>query len=129
MWRPLIVACTLVMVTGPAGTLLAEMSTLLKSLAASWVRNGKPSIVTDGLTGSPFDWNWLAMSFSVTASATRSPMTRMIRITMTANTAMTERRTRRLRVRRRNRGDWPGGGTGGCAGGGGVPGWGGHSGG
>ena len=47
--------------------LLAEMSTLLKSLAASWVRNGKPSMLTDGLTGTPCDWNWLANSFSVTA--------------------------------------------------------------
>src|ERR1700728_4705240 len=116
MCRPLIVAFTLVIVTGPAGTLLAEMSTLLKSLAASWVRNGKPSIVTDGLTGSPFDWNWLAMSFSVTARATRSPITRRIRITMIVNKAMTERRTRRLRPRRRDLTD-TGGCAGGCAGG------------
>ena len=61
------------------------MSTFLKSLEASWVRNGKPSIITDGLTGNPFDWNWLANWFSVTARATRSPITRRIRITMTAN--------------------------------------------
>jgi len=61
---PLSVPVALVIVTGPAGILLAEMSTLRRSRAASWVRNGKPSIVTDGLTGNPFETNWSAMSFS-----------------------------------------------------------------
>ena len=49
MCRPLTVAWTLVIERLPpvgrlTGMLLAEMSTLLKSLAASWVRNGKPSM-------------------------------------------------------------------------------------
>src|SRR6185437_13881204 len=102
MCMPLIVAWRLVIVTGPAGTSFAEMLTVLKSLAASWVKNGKPSIDTDGFTGKPCFWNWSANWFSVTASATRSPITSRIRITMTANSAMTERRTLRLRPRRRN---------------------------
>ena len=115
MCMPVIVALMLVIVTGPAGTLLAEMSTWLKSLAASWVRNGNPWIVTDGLTGNPFAVNWLAMSFSVTARATRSPITRMISSTMTLNRAMTERRTRRLRPRRVRRGCGSAGGGSGRA--------------
>jgi hypothetical protein len=97
--NPSSVPWALVIVTGPAGMLLAEMSTLWKSRAASWVRNGKPSIVTDGLTGRPFETNWPAMSFSATARATRSPITSRISRTTTPKTTMVQRRRRRRGLR------------------------------
>src|SRR5580704_17797347 len=115
MCRPVTVAWTLVIERVPpvgrlTGMLLAEMSTCLKSLAASWVRNGKPSMLTDGLTGTPCDWKLLANAFSVIAAATRSPITSRMRITTTIKVAMTERRTRRRLGARRDRGGWDGGG-------------------
>src|SRR6202042_2930896 len=50
---PVIVAFRLEIVTGPAGMLLALITTFLKSFWTTWVRNGKPSMLTDGLTGNP----------------------------------------------------------------------------
>ena len=44
-----------------AVSLFALMSMILMSLAASWVRNGQPSMLTDGLALSPDDWIFWAI--------------------------------------------------------------------
>ncbi len=60
-----------------AVSLFPLMSMVLTSCAATWVRNGQPSMLTDGLALSPDDWIWLAMSFSAAALAIWSPMTKI----------------------------------------------------
>src|SRR5215469_8201562 len=54
---PVAVALMLEIVTLFSTTLLALMSTFLRSCAAIWVRKGNPSIVTDGLADR-FAWDW-----------------------------------------------------------------------
>ena len=50
---------------GPAVSLLALTSTVLKVRAAAWVRNGKPWMVTFGLPDrASDDWTWLAIRSS-----------------------------------------------------------------
>ena len=76
MCIPCSVAVRLAISSGPAVpsvSLLALMFTVLKSRAASWVRNGNPWMVTSGLPDRPSDdWIWLAIWFSVIAVAARS---------------------------------------------------------
>src|SRR5258708_12837930 len=51
---------------GPAFSLLALTSTVLKVRAASWVRNGKPAMLTFGLPDrASDDFIWLAIWSSV----------------------------------------------------------------
>ena len=71
MWTPLAFALTLMTVTGPAVTLLALMSISLRSRVMTWVRNGKPWMVTEGWIGESADVIWLAISYSATCLATR----------------------------------------------------------
>ena len=80
-----------------AVSLFPLMSMTLMSLAASWVRNGQPSMLTDGLALSPDDWICWATVFCATALATWSPMPRMARISTTRTASTTGQRLRRLR--------------------------------
>src|SRR5579863_939897 len=80
-------------------SLLADMSTVLKSLASSWVQNGNPWMLTLGLPDRfRDDWTWLAIWFSANALATRSLTTSRTRITITVIRAMSGPLRRRLRV-------------------------------
>src|ERR1700729_2648848 len=74
---PVALALTLLMSNLPAGTLLALMSITPTSCAATWVRNGKPSMLTDGFADIPDDDSiLLAIVFCAYALATWSPMTK-----------------------------------------------------
>src|SRR5215472_879633 len=86
------VAWTVVSVTGPAATSAAEIVTWLKFRLATWVRNGKPPMLTDGLLDRPFCWILLAMTFSATALAPKSSPSR----TATMTTMVTSHRLVRL---------------------------------
>src|SRR6185312_884713 len=77
-------------------TLFALMSIALMLCAATWVRNGQPSMLTEGLVLSPDDWICWAMRFCATDLATWSAMARMATIRIT-----TTRRTIGQRLRRR----------------------------
>ena len=78
-------------------SLLALTSTVRKSRAASWVRNGKPWMVTCGLPDRPRDdWIWLAIWFSVYALAARSPTTSTTMITIRVMSGHLLRRRRIL---------------------------------
>src|SRR5580700_5004614 len=80
-------------------SLLAVMSTVLKSLASNWVQNGNPWMVTSGLPDrASDDWTWLAIWFSANALATRSLTTSSTRITITVISAISGPLRRRLRV-------------------------------
>src|SRR5277367_4214329 len=80
-------------------SLLAVMSTVLKSFAISWVQNGNPWMVTCGLPDRPRDdWTWLAIWFSAYALATRSLITSSTKITITVIRAISGPLRRRLRV-------------------------------
>ena len=81
-------------------SLLAVMSTVLKSWAISWVQNGNPWMVTCGLPDrARDDWNWLAIWFSAYALATRSLTTSSTRITISVISATSGPfRRRRLRT-------------------------------
>src|ERR1700728_275908 len=80
-----------------AVSLFPLMSMVLTSCAATWVRNGQPSMLTDGLALSPDDWIWLAMSFCAAALATWSPMPRMARSSTITTVSTIGQRLRRLR--------------------------------
>src|SRR5579863_1727739 len=83
MCIPCAVAVRLAISSGPVVSLVALTLTVLKSRAASWVRNGNPGMDTCGLPDRPTeDWNWLAIAFSVIARAPRSAATRSRTITI-----------------------------------------------
>src|ERR1700689_639964 len=70
-------------------SLLAVMSTVLKSFASSWVQNGNPWMLTCGLPDrSRDDWTWLAIWFSAYALATRSLTTSRTTLTTSGIRAM-----------------------------------------
>src|SRR5262249_49768649 len=97
-WTPVALAVKLnVSLPVFAVTLFALMSIVLTSCESTWVRNGQPSMLTDGLAFSPDDWICLAMSFSAYDLATWSPMPRMARISTTTTVRTIGQRLRRLR--------------------------------
>src|ERR1700722_3501383 len=96
---PVMVAFREEIVTGPAGMSLALITTFLKSFWTTWVRNGKPSMLTDGLTGNPLAVNWLAMSFSAIALPTKLAITSTIASTRRMKNVITDLRTGRRRRR------------------------------
>src|SRR5712691_9866114 len=61
MWTPLACALTLEMDTGPAGMSLALMSISCRFRAMTWVKNGNPWMLTDGLIAESADLIWLAI--------------------------------------------------------------------
>src|ERR1700722_3498681 len=80
-------------------SLRAEMLTVMKSLASSWVQNGNPWMLTVGLPDRfRDDWTWLAIWFSANALATRSLTTSSTKSTITVIRAMSGPLRRRLRV-------------------------------
>ena len=101
---PVAVACRLLITTCLTVKLLALMSIWLRSREATWVRNGNPSMLTDGLVPSPEESILLAIAFSAKALAPKSAATRT-RISTTS--AMSQRRPRCLRLGGR---DCPAGG-------------------
>src|ERR1700730_12682985 len=104
MCIPCSVAVRLAISSSPDPTLVALMvsllaltSTVRKSRAARWVRNGNPWMVTLGLPDRPRDdWTWLAIWFSVYALAARSPTTSTTMITIKV---MSGHLLRRRRIR------------------------------
>ena len=101
---PVAVACRLLITTCLTVKLLALMSIWLRSREATWVRNGNPSMSTEGLVPSPEESILVAIAFSANALAPKSIPTRM-RISTTS--AISQRRPRCLRFGGR---DCPAGG-------------------
>src|ERR1700743_3700658 len=58
---PVAVALMLEIVSLASLTLVALMSTCLMSLAATWVRNGNPLMLTDGFADRPA-WVWILLA-------------------------------------------------------------------
>ena len=75
------VALMLVIVTGPSVWFCAVRLTCWKSRLATWVRNGKPSMLTPGRCCSPCCWILLAMTLSATAFTAKSSTTSSTMIT------------------------------------------------
>src|ERR1700728_1964132 len=91
------VAVSLEISSGPAVSSVPLISTVLKSRAASWVRNGIHWMDTLGLPDrSRFDLIWLAIAFSVIAAPARSATTSST--TITINVMIGHRLRRRLRT-------------------------------
>src|ERR1700722_6264816 len=107
---PVAVACRLLITTCLTVKLLALMSIWLRSREATWVRNGNPSMSTDGLVPSPEESILVAIAFSAKALAPKSAAT-STKIRMTS--AISQRRPRCLRLVLGGR-DCPDGG--GCCG-------------
>src|ERR1700746_3653049 len=89
---PVARALMLVISNWPVLTLLALMSIALMSLAASWVRNGQPSMLTDGLVLSPDVSIFCATWFSAIPLAIWSPMARIARISTRITVSTTQPR-------------------------------------
>ena len=79
-------------------TLVALMSICRTSCAATWVRNGNPSMFTDGLMPRPEESILLAIALSAYALAPKSAATRS---PISTTSAMTRPRPRCLRLLRR----------------------------